>query len=91
MYAPDGSTLGRWALHGNGAPDITAVDRVARLTLAARSLGGTAVLSEVLPGLAEMFQLAGLGDLYGQMCREAKGREKPLGLEERIDRGDPAG
>ena len=90
VYGPDGEPLGRWTLLGDSAPDLEAVDRIARLHLAACSLGGTAALSDGTPALAEVFELAGLGELYGQMRRESERRERPLhGALERVEAADP--
>lgn len=63
VLRPDGSTLGRWTLRGSGAPDLSTVDRLARLQLAAQSTGGRAVLEEVTPALVELLEFAGLGAL----------------------------
>ncbi len=60
VLQPDGSALGRWTLRGEGQPDLAVVDLVARLQLAARRVGGRAVLDEVAPALAELLHLAGL-------------------------------
>jgi hypothetical protein len=65
-YGPDGSTLGHWTLRGTGAPDLAAVDVVARLYRAARSRGGHAELDWVAPALADLLRLAGL-ELLGDL------------------------
>jgi hypothetical protein len=91
LYAPDGSALGAWTLREDHAPDLAAVDQLARLCLAARSFGGTVAISEVTAGLADLFDLAGLDELYGQMRREAERRERPNdGALERVEPADPA-
>lgn len=58
---PDGLEIGVRVLEGRGDPDLAAVDRIARLALLARRDGGTLVLAEVCPELAELLELAGLG------------------------------
>jgi hypothetical protein len=63
VLQPNGSTLGRWTLRGEGAPDLTAVEWVARLQLAAQSAGGQAVLEDVAAPFAELLELAGLGNV----------------------------
>lgn len=91
VYAPDGSALGRWVLGGSGPPTLAAVNQAARLHLAARWLGGAAALCDVAPELAGVFELAGLGELYGQMRRESEVREHPLhGALERVEPADPS-
>jgi hypothetical protein len=45
---------------GAGAPDLAAVDRVARLALWAKRMGGRLVISELSPRLRELLDLAGL-------------------------------
>lgn len=88
LYAPDGSALGTWTLRQERAADITAVDQLARLCLAARSLGSTVAIWDVRPELADLFELAGLGELYGQMRREAERRERPF--DRALERVEPA-
>lgn len=65
VQTPDGATLGRWTLHGDGLPDLATVDWVARLLLAVRSAGGRAVFEDVTPALADLLELAGLGWALG--------------------------
>jgi hypothetical protein len=65
VVGPDGSALGGWTLRGDRPPDLATVDRLARLHLAARSVGGHAVLNDVAPELAELLELAGLGETLG--------------------------
>ena len=93
LFAPDGSAVGSWTLRGEGAPDIGTVDRLARVFLAARSVGCTAVLTDAAPALADVFELAGLGALHGQMRRESERGEHPRhGALERREPADlPAG
>jgi hypothetical protein len=61
ILGPGGLELGTSVLEGPGDPDLAAVDRIARLALLARRDGGTLVLAEVCPELAELLELAGLG------------------------------
>lgn len=65
MVGPAGRELGSWTLHGPGAADMGSVDRLARLELATRRMGGRLVLREVSGALAELLELAGLGALIG--------------------------
>lgn len=45
---------------GSGPPDLAAVDRVARLALRAKRMGGRLVISELSPRLLELLDLTGL-------------------------------
>jgi hypothetical protein len=47
-------------MHGAGAPDLAAVDRLARLALWAKRRGGRLVVSDLSPRLAELLHLTGL-------------------------------
>jgi hypothetical protein len=69
-----------------GAPDIAAVDALARLLLAARRLRGTLQMGEMCPELAELLDLVGL---RGEFEREAEQGKVVLGVEEGMDPGDP--
>jgi hypothetical protein len=79
IVGPDGSELARRVLSGPGAPDLGAVDDVARLALAAGRHGCAIVLAEVCPALRELLELAGLGvEVEGQ----AELGEEPFGVQE---------
>ena len=58
-------------------PDISVVDQIARLALAARRAGGQLVIDSVCEELAELLDLAGLGV---EVTWEAERREQPLGI-----------
>jgi len=75
----DGSVLAACVLEGRGAPDLEAVDDVARLALFASRAGGRVVLTRVAPALRELLDLAGL---RVEMEGQAEGGEEPLGIEE---------
>jgi hypothetical protein len=47
-------------LRGRGAPDLGALEDVARLALLAERLGGRIALAEVSPTMRELLELAGL-------------------------------
>jgi hypothetical protein len=91
VFEPSGSPLGGWTLGGDGAPGLAEVDRIARLHLAARSIGGTTVLSDVAPPLRELLALAGLGYLCGEPEREPEAGEDPFGVLERVEPDDLSG
>jgi hypothetical protein len=55
-----GSAVGGWVLDGSGAPDMGAVDTVARLALVAKRRGGSVILSEVCTDLIRLLDLSGL-------------------------------
>ena len=60
MVGADGSVLSGRAFGGPGAPDIDAVDQVARLVLRWRRLGARVTLRDVSPEMRELLELAGL-------------------------------
>jgi hypothetical protein len=60
VVGSDGAKLARCVLEGLGAPDLGAVDDVARLALLAGRLGGGIVLADVSPALRALLELAGL-------------------------------
>jgi hypothetical protein len=91
VFEPSGSPLGSWTLRGAGAPGLGDVDHIARIQLAARSIGATAVLTDVAPRLRELLALAGLTGLLGEPGGQPEGREDLLDVEERVEPGDPAG
>jgi hypothetical protein len=78
VVGPDRVTLAAHRLEGPGAPDLGAVDEVARLALLASRLGGYIVLSEVVPALSALLELSGLSV---EMERQSEGREKALWIE----------
>jgi hypothetical protein len=61
MVGPDGVALACGLFEGPAAPDMSAVDDVARLALMAKRLGGSILLTEVSADLRALFELAGLG------------------------------
>jgi hypothetical protein len=79
VVGPDGAELAHVVLEGPGAPDLAAVDDVARLTLAAGRLGGEITLLDLSPAMGALLELAGLGvEMEGQ----AELGEEPLGVQE---------
>ncbi|HLX89867.1 MAG TPA: hypothetical protein VKR22_15585 [Acidimicrobiales bacterium] len=91
IEGPDGWTPALATLCGLGAPDIGAMDQLARLALTARRLGVRVVLSDVCAELAELIELAGLTGPCGlggpaasavEVQRQAESREQPLVVEE---------
>jgi hypothetical protein len=76
---PDGTVRVHHILEGPGAPDIGAVEEVARLALWALQDGGSVELSEVSPELDELLEVSGL---RVEMERETEGGKEALGVEE---------
>jgi hypothetical protein len=74
-----GAVLAAGVIEGTGAPDLGAVDEVARLALLAARSGATMTIADVSPAMAELLELAGL---RVQVEGQAEGREEPLGVEE---------
>lgn len=66
-------------LVGEGAPDLSVVDGLARLQLVARRAGVSMALEDVAPGLMRLLELTGLPPEVGG---EAEGREDPLHVQE---------
>ena len=65
--------LASWPLVRRGRPDLSMVDELARLQLAARRMGCSIRLHQACPSLADLLDLVGLGVEVG---REAEGREQ---------------
>ncbi len=81
---PDGRPERTELLHGEGPPDLGAVDAVAHRALAAARAGGRLVLRDVAPELDDLLRLAGLAvEVEGQ----AERGEEPLRIEERQEEG----
>ncbi|MEU5580081.1 STAS domain-containing protein [Streptomyces huasconensis] len=71
--------------------DLTTVDAVARLHLAARRAGGRIRLRNPTPALLALLGLVGLTELLGlvvEMEGHPEQREPPLGVEEAVEAGD---
>jgi len=86
IVGPDGAELAGRVLEGPGAPDLGAVDDVARLALLAARLGGGIVLGEVSSLMRELLELAGLGvEVKGQ----PEGREESFGVQETQEEAHP--
>jgi len=84
-----------WPVDRRAPPDLSVVEAVARLQLAARRLGCSIRLRDPCPELRELLDLVGLADLVCvasglalQASREAEGGEQ-LGIEEVMEPGDP--
>ncbi len=81
---PEGVAVARFMLEGRGAPDIGAVDEVARLALLARRIWGGVVLADLSPALHALLELSGLRvEVEGQ----TKLGEEPLGVQEGQEEG----
>ncbi len=70
-----------WPLTGHGRPDLSAVDALARLQLAARRLGCSIRLRDACAELTELLDLVGLLDLAGLSGRPEAGGPEVGGLE----------
>jgi hypothetical protein len=75
----EGRVSGREALEGAGAPDLGAVEEIARRALAAARRGGRLVLVDVAP---EMRELLDLVELPVEVEGEPERREQALRIEE---------
>lgn len=80
-----GMMMAACPLAGEGRPDLSVVDTLARLQLAARRAGGVIEVREMCPELQELLELAGL---RGELGGESEGGEE-VGVEEGVEPGDP--
>jgi ABC-type transporter Mla MlaB component len=76
-----------WPLTGKGRPDLSAVDALARLQLAARRLGCSIRLREPCAELVRLLDLSGLSGCL-EVGGEPEGGEQP-GVEEVVMPDDP--
>jgi anti-anti-sigma regulatory factor len=74
-------------------PDTVTLEALARLQLTARRLGGRIQVCGAQRRLREVIAFTGLGEVLplAQPSGQAEEREQPLGVQERVERGDPAG
>ena len=79
VVGPDGAELACCVMEGPGAPDLGAVDDVARLALIARRFGCGILLAEVSPSLRGLLELVGL---RVEVERQAELGEEPLRAQE---------
>ena len=89
--------VARWPLTGAGRPDLSVVDRLARLQRAARRLGCSIRLRDACPELVGLVDLVGLGEALPaevagggtlEVGGEPEGGEQP-GVEEVVVPDDP--
>jgi hypothetical protein len=84
-----------WPLAAGTPPDLSVVDHVARLQLAARRLGCSIRLRDACGQLWELLDLTGLAGVVnsaGALDVEVGGepeRGEEVGVEERVESGDP--
>ena len=81
----DGAEVASWPLPSGRRPDVSLVDELARLQLAARRLGCSIRLRHASVELSELLDLVGLGVEVGG---QAEGGEQP-GVEEVVVPDDP--
>jgi hypothetical protein len=60
LLGVDGTAVAWWVLDGPGAPDLGAVDEVARLKLMVGRVGGSVALTDLSPAFRELLDLAGI-------------------------------
>ncbi|MEU9555278.1 STAS domain-containing protein [Streptomyces fumanus] len=73
---------------GPGPPGLETIELLARLQLTARRAGGLIRLRAPRPALRALLDLVGLPI---EVERQPEQREPPLGVEEAVEPGDPAG
>jgi hypothetical protein len=87
--------VARWPLAQVTRPDLSAIDELARLQLAAQRLGCSIRLSDACGYLWELLDLAGLTDVVrsaGALVVEVGGETESgeqVGVEEGMEPGDP--
>lgn len=79
VVGSDGEPSLSWRLGGPGRPDMTVVDDLARLQLAALRGGRRVVLSEMDPTLRELLHLAGLLRPAGGTGNPSPDQRRPAG------------
>lgn len=91
----DGVEVASWPVPGTRSADLSVVEELARLELAARRLGCSVRLRDPGPGLLELLDLVGLGGLVPgagalrvEVGREAEDGEQ-VGVEEVVMPDDP--
>jgi len=89
FVAADGTQLDTLIMSSSGGlPDLTIVESLARLQLAARRAGGHTRLEEVSASLEELLDLAGL---LREVSGQVEDREQVLRIQEGVDpRDEPA-
>lgn len=87
--------LATWPVPDGGRPDLTVVDELARLQLAARRLGCSILLRDAGAPLHELLELVGVLDvltrpahLCGQVGGQAEDGEE-VGVQEAVVPDDP--
>ena len=63
VLAVGGTEVATWPLAGSSHPDLTVIDALARLALAARRMGGAISLRRAGPELLGLIQFVGLDDV----------------------------
>ena len=81
-----GAVLATAEISGPGAPDLAAVDALARALLAGRRLGCAVRVDDVSHDLRRLLDLVGL---CRQMEGQPEGGEEVLGVEEGVEPDDP--
>jgi hypothetical protein len=72
------------------APDLDAIDRLARLGLNAKRRGCEPRLADACTSLLELIDFCGLAAVLPvEVERQAEEREKPVGVEEERELTDP--
>jgi hypothetical protein len=86
VLSPQGLVLAAGDLEGRGAPDMRAVERLARVALAVRRAGGVLAVRDASAALQELVDLAGLRrQVFGQV----EDGEQALGVEKGVQADDP--
>jgi hypothetical protein len=90
-----GAEVASWPLEGGSRPDLSVVDELARLQLAARRLGCSIRLRDACGQLWELLDLAGLaevvlsaGGLVVEVGGDPEGGEE-VGVDEGVEPRDP--
>src|SRR5579872_1078696 len=64
VVGPDGAELAAWSIDGEGYPDLSVVNVLARGKLRARRRGGALHLELASKELIELLDLVGLGEVF---------------------------
>jgi len=71
QLAHDGAEVARWPLDDSGRADLTTVEMLLRLQLAARRLGYRMALIDPDPELLDLIELVGLSEVLGAVALSA--------------------
>jgi hypothetical protein len=92
-----GAEVASWPFEAGWRPDLTAIDELCRLELAARRLGWSVRVRHAPNELRQLLELVGLAEVIGlcpdELVVEVGGEpeeSEEVGIEKRMEPGDPS-